>query len=395
MAKRIKIRVFNTLESNNLMVSGWYSCKNNNSKRYGLFTGTTEGLDNERQVYCKEFMKPNVKIVSTDLWQICIKIRHCDRNLVYEHEYRDWNDDICIGWLRPGNLGDDTVNWFFNGKKDCWYNGGEKGDSLVVSHRVICGNIPPSVGLGNPSSETSTGSEGNGSASGGHYVRPGSEENSSASGGHYVRPGSEGNTSASGGQYVRPGSEGNGSASGGQYVRPGSEGNSSASGGHYVRPGSEEKASTPGRLYPTGKGSVLQNYMNADGSPKEPDRAYPAHLGMGDKEDTSTPGRLYPTGKGSVLQNYMNADGSPKEPDRAYPKPLGMGDKEDTSTPGRLYPTGKGSVLQNYMNADGSPKEPDRAYPAPLGMRNTENDKSEEDTEEKDGPRYVRPNSKG
>ena len=261
MAKRIKIRVFNTLESNNLMVSGWYSCKNNNSKRYGLFTGTTEGLDNERQVYCKEFMKPNVKIVSTDLWQICIKIRHCDRNLVYEHEYRDWNDDICIGWLRPGNLGDDTVNWFFNGKKDCWYNGGEKGDSLVVSHRVICGNIPPSVGLGNPSSETSTGSEGNGSASGGHYVRPGSEENSSASGG----------------QYVRPGSEGNGSASGGQYVRP----------------GSEEKASTPGRLYPTGKGSVLQNYMNADGSPKEPDRAYPAHLGMGDKEDTSTPGRLY------------------------------------------------------------------------------------------------------
>ena len=256
MAKRIKIRVFNTLESNNLMVSGWYSCKNNNSKRYGLFTGTTEGLDNERQVYCKEFMKPNVKIVSTDLWQICIKIRHCDRNLVYEHEYRDWNDDICIGWLRPGNLGDDTVNWFFNGKKDCWYNGGEKGDSLVVSHRVICGNIPPSVGLGNPSSETSTGSEGNGSASGGHYVRPGSEENSSASGGHYVRPGSEGNTSTSGGQYVRPGSEGNGSASGGQYVRP----------------GSEEKASTPGRLYPTGKGSVLQNYMNADGSPKEPDQ---------------------------------------------------------------------------------------------------------------------------
>ena len=349
MAKRIKIRVFNTLESNNLMVSGWYSCKNNNSKRYGLFTGTTEGLDNERQVYCKEFMKPNVKIVSTDLWQICIKIRHCDRNLVYEHEYRDWNDDICIGWLRPGNLGDDTVNWFFNGKKDCWYNGGEKGDSLVVSHRVICGNIPPSVGLGNPSSETSTGSEGNGSASGGHYVRPGSEENSSASGGHYVRPGSEGNTSTSGGQYVRPGSEGNGSASGGQYVRP----------------GSEEKASTPGRLYPTGKGSVLQNYMNADGSPKEPDRAYPAHLGMGDKDD------------------------------RAYPAHLGMGDKEDTSTPGRLYPTGKGSVLQNYMNADGSPKEPDRAYPTPLGMRNTENDKSEEDTEEKDGPRYVRPNSKG
>lgn len=243
MAKRIKIRVFNTLGSNNLMVSGWYSCKNNNSKRYGLFTGTTEGLDNERQVYCKEFMKPNVKIVSTDLWQICIKIRHCDRNLVYEHEYRDWNDDICIGWLRPGNLGDDTVNWFFNGKKDCWYNGGEKGDSLVVSHRVICGNIPPSVGLGNPSSETSTGSEGNGSASGGQYVRP----------------------------------------------------------------GSEEKASTPGRL----------------------------------------------------------------------------------------YPTGKGSVLQNYMNADGSPKEPGRAYPTPLGMRNTENDKSEEDTEEKDGPRYVRPNSKG
>lgn len=240
MAKKIKIRVFNTLESNKLMASGWYSYKDNPNRKYGLFTGTTEGLEKEREVDCKKFMKPNVSIISTNLWQIYIKIRHRNYDLIYEHEYRNWNDDICIGWLRAGNLGGETVNWFFNGKKDCWYNGGEKGEALVVSHRVICGNIPTSDGSGNQPAElpNDTGSEGNSSPSGGHYVRPGSEESSSTSGGHYVRPGSEGSSS------------------------------------------------TSDRLYPTGKGSILEKYMNEDGSPKEPGRLYPKPLGWG---DSSTP----------------------------------------------------------------------------------------------------------
>ena len=274
MAKKIKIRVFNTLESSNLMVSGWYSYKDNPNKRYGLFTGATDGLEIEREVNCKKFMKPNVKIFSTNLWQIIIKIRHCDYDLIYEHEYRNWNDDICIGWLRPGNLGGETVNWFFNGKEDCWYNGGDKGDSLVVSHRVTCGNIPPSDISIDTEKEEDTG----------QYIN-------SPSGGNYVRPDSGGNTSPSGGNYVRPDSGGNTSPSGGNYVRPGSEGN--------------------------------------------------------------------------------------------------------TSTPGRLYPTGKGSILEKYMNEDGSPKEPKRAYPTPYGTGGKEKDKSEEDTEKKDGPRYIRPNSTG
>ena len=318
MAKKIKIRVFNTLESNKLMASGWYSYKDNPNRKYGLFTGTTEGLEKEREVDCKKFMKPNVNIISKNLWQIHIKVRHCDYDLMYEHEYRNWNDDICIGWLRSGNLGGDTVNWFFNGKKDCWYNGGDKGEALVVSHRVICGNIPPSDGSGNQPAElpNDTGSEGNSSLSGGHYVRPGSEESSSSSGGQYVRPGSEGNSSPSGGHYVRPGSEESSSSSGGQYIRPGSEGSSS----------------TSDRLYPTGKGSILEKYMNADGSPKEPGRLYPKPLGWGNSStsESKTEDRLYPTGKGSILEKYMNADGSPKEPGRLYPKPLGWG---DSSTP--------------------------------------------------------------
>ena len=308
MAKKIKIRVFNTLESSKLMVSGWYSYKDNPNKRYGLFTGSTDGMEIEREVYCKKFMKPNVKIFSTNLWQITIKIRHCDYDLIYEHEYRNWNDDICIGWLRPGNLGGETVNWFFNGKDDCWYNGGDKGDPLVVSHRVTCGKIPPSDLSIDTEKEEDTG--------------------------QYIKPDSGGNTSPSGGNYVRPGSEGNTSSSGGNYVRPNSGGN------------------------------------------------------------TSTPGRLYPTGKGSILEKYMNEDGSPKEPKRAYPTPYGTGGKS-THTPGRLYPTGKGSVLEKYMNEDGSPKEPKRAYPTPYGTGNKENNKSEEDTEGKDGPRYIRPNSTG
>ena len=304
MAKKIKIRVFNTLESNKLMASGWYSYKDNPNRKYGLFTGTTEGLEKEREVDCKKFMKPNVSIISTNLWQIYIKIRHRNYDLIYEHEYRNWNDDICIGWLRAGNLGGETVNWFFNGKKDCWYNGGEKGEALVVSHRVICGNIPTSDGSGNQPAElpNDTGSEGNSSPSGGHYVRPGSEESSSTSGGHYVRP------------------------------------------------GSEVSSSTSDRLYPTGKGSILEKYMNEDGSPKESGRLYPKPLGWGNSStsENKTKDRLYPTGKGSILEKYMNEDGSPKEPGRLYPKPLGWG---DSSTP-------------------------------------------EGKEEEKDGPHYVRPGSK-
>ena len=163
------------------MVSGWYSNKGNPNTRYGLFTGATDGLENEQLVYCQKFMKPNAKIPSTNLGLIYIKIRHCDYDLIYEHEYRNWNDDICIGWLRPGNLGGETVNWFFNGKTDCWYYGGNKGEPLVVSHRVICGNIPPS------DTSTDTGSE----EDNGQYIKPDSEEDTSASGGHYVRPGSE------------------------------------------------------------------------------------------------------------------------------------------------------------------------------------------------------------
>ena len=328
MAKKIKIRVFNTLESSNLMVSGWYSNKGNPNTRYGLFTGATDGLENEQLVYCQKFMKPNAKIPSTNLGLIYIKIRHCDYDLIYEHEYRNWNDDICIGWLRPGNLGGETVNWFFNGKTDCWYYGGDKGEPLVVSHRVICGNIPPS------DTSTDTGSE----EDNGQYIKPDSEEDTSASGGHYVRPGSEEDTSASGGHYVRPGSEED----------------TSASGGHYVRPGSEGNASTPNRLYPTGKGTVLEKYMNADGSPKPPKRLYPTPLGMGDSSTS-----------------------------------------EDASTPNRLYPTGKGSILEKYMNEDGSPKDLKRLYPTPLGMGDKENDKSEGETEEEDRPHYIRPDSKG
>ena len=296
MAKKIKIRVFNTLESSNLMVSGWYSNKGNPNTRYGLFTGATDGLENEQLVYCQKFMKPNAKIPSTNLGLIYIKIRHCNYDLIYEHEYRNWNDDICIGWLRPGNLGGETVNWFFNGKTDCWYYGGNKGEPLVVSHRVICGNIPPS------DTSTDTGSE---------------EDN-------------------------------------GQYIKPDSEVDTSTSGGHYVRPGSEGNASTPNRLYPTGKGTVLEKYMNADGSPKPPKRLYPTPLGMGDSSTS-----------------------------------------EDASTPNRLYPTGKGSILEKYMNEDGSPKDLKRLYPTPLGMGDKENDKSEGETEEEDRPHYIRPDSKG
>lgn len=39
MGNKIKIRVFDTLKSNNVMVSGWYSYKDSPTRKYGIFTG--------------------------------------------------------------------------------------------------------------------------------------------------------------------------------------------------------------------------------------------------------------------------------------------------------------------------------------------------------------------
>lgn len=217
MGNMIRINVFNTLESDNVSVSGWYSYKNNPNQRYGLFTRTTGGLEDERLVYNMKFMIPDVNIPYTDQWQICIKIRHCDSGLTYEHIYRNWNEDISIGWLRPGQLGGETVNWFFNGENDCWYHGGPRGYALVVSHRVTCGNIPPSV-MQNATEENKN--------TGGQYVRPDSGQSST--------------TSNTGGQYVRPNS-------------------------------GQSSSGTNGRLYPTGKGQ----YMEKDSTSKNPQRLYP------------------------------------------------------------------------------------------------------------------------
>ena len=318
MENMIRISVFNTLESDNVSVTGWYSYKDKPDQRYGLFTRTTGGLEDKRLVYNMKFMAPDVCISYVNLWQIYIKISHCDSGLTYEHIYRNWNEDICIGWLRPGQLGGETVNWFFNGENDCWYHGGPRGYSLVVSHRVTCGNIPTSV-MQNGTDESNDNDQGSGqgnttSNNGGQYVRPDSGQGSTTSnkGGQYVRPdsGQSNTTSNKGGQYVRPDS--------------GQSSTTSNKGGQYVRPGSGQSSTTPNRRYPTGKGSILEKYMNEDGSPKEPNRLYPKPLGWGDSstsEDCSTPNRRYPTGKGSILEKYMNEDGSPKEPNRLYPKP--------------------------------------------------------------------------
>ena len=318
MENMIRISVFNTLESDNVSVTGWYSYKDKPDQRYGLFTRTTGGLEDKRLVYNMKFMAPDVCISYVNLWQIYIKISHSDSGLTYEHIYRNWNEDICIGWLRPGQLGGETVNWFFNGENDCWYHGGPRGYSLVVSHRVTCGNIPTSV-MQNGTDESNDNGQGSGqgnttSNNGGQYVRPDSGQGSTTSnkGGQYVRPdsGQSNTTSNKGGQYVRPDS--------------GQSSTTSNKGGQYVRPGSGQSSTTPNRRYPTGKGSILEKYMNEDGSPKEPNRLYPKPLGWGDSstsEDCSTPNRRYPTGKGSILEKYMNEDGSPKEPNRLYPKP--------------------------------------------------------------------------
>lgn len=109
--KSITISVFNTLKSNNVVVSGWYQY-NDSPTIYDLITGATDKR-HEQRVYNKKFMSPSIHIASTNLSRIHIKIRHRDRSgFEYEHDYINWDRDICIGWLRPGNFGGDTVNWF-------------------------------------------------------------------------------------------------------------------------------------------------------------------------------------------------------------------------------------------------------------------------------------------
>lgn len=123
--KSITISVFNTLKSNNVVVSGWYQY-NDSPTIYDLITGATDKR-HEQRVYNKKFMSPSIHIASTNLSRIHIKIRHRDRSgFEYEHDYINWDRDICIGWLRPGNFGGDTVNWFFNGESDHWHYGGER-----------------------------------------------------------------------------------------------------------------------------------------------------------------------------------------------------------------------------------------------------------------------------
>lgn len=156
MAKNIKIEVFNTLKSNNVVVSGWYSYNDRPDCKYGLFTGSSneDDLKKERRVYNKKWMDPVVVIPAENINRVHIKIRHRDRDLYYEHDYLYWDKDIRIAWLRPGNLGGDTVNWFFT--DDVWEYGGKKGEALIPLHRNICGNLAASVGTGTHSSDSGT-----------------------------------------------------------------------------------------------------------------------------------------------------------------------------------------------------------------------------------------------
>ena len=154
MAKLIKVKVFDTMKDHNIMVSGWYSFSSNPNLKYGLCNGSARVPNEERRVYNKKWMDPEITIPADDIHTIHVKVRHRDKDLIFEHDYIYWGEDISVAWLREGNLGSQTVNWFYT--DDVWYYGGEKKTPVISSHQSKCGNIPASYGTNKPTSTTSS-----------------------------------------------------------------------------------------------------------------------------------------------------------------------------------------------------------------------------------------------
>ena len=152
MATGIKLNVFNCLKATDIAVSGWYTFEKGGTQ-YSIFKQTVVGT--ERVAGNKDYL--GELVLPPGIYQLHIKLRNKRTGLTFQHNYIWHTKDIMINWLRPGNLGDDSVNWFGKGQSDDWHYGGETGSPLIAAHRTTCGNIPDTVSPApQPDSPTAT-----------------------------------------------------------------------------------------------------------------------------------------------------------------------------------------------------------------------------------------------
>lgn len=128
----MEIRIFNTLKATDIKVTAWYKSRSTSPESSLISEGT-------RKIGNKSWLKPTI-VVPTGIYQIHIKLENTRTGLTFVHDFYNYNQDICIGWLRPGNLGGDNVNWFFKGEGDSWEYGGKAGSPVINEHRTLCGN---------------------------------------------------------------------------------------------------------------------------------------------------------------------------------------------------------------------------------------------------------------
>lgn len=140
MATGIKLNVFNCLKATDIAVSGWYTFEKGGTQ-YSIFKQTVVGT--ERVAANKDYL--GELVLPPSIYQLHIKLRNKRSDLTFQHNYIWHTKDIMINWLRPGNLGDDSVNWFGKGENDDWQYGGKTGSPLIAAHRTTCGNIPDTV----------------------------------------------------------------------------------------------------------------------------------------------------------------------------------------------------------------------------------------------------------
>jgi hypothetical protein len=164
MVKRIvpntgmKVEIFNCLKDNNIVASGYYtkfdSKGNELPEVYDLYDNKVKGYvfasdlanpnikpevrkvkltsklvdggNNNRngRIFCKTFLTPAYSLGNgRNIYRIHLTLRNRDkRDNIFNNTYILPCGDIMAGYLREGKKGGESVNWYFGGSTDVWYN---------------------------------------------------------------------------------------------------------------------------------------------------------------------------------------------------------------------------------------------------------------------------------